>query len=83
MLRLTHLHRLVRLHKSGVQHNDLEPRNVTQSSSGPLIIDFDRASLDHNCPGALCKELQQVAQALDLDPGERYLAYISLADLVA
>ncbi|KAJ7923508.1 hypothetical protein B0H13DRAFT_2267044 [Mycena leptocephala] len=52
----------------GVQHNDLEPRNVTQSSSGPLIIDFDRASLDHNCPGALCKELQQVAQALDLNP---------------
>jgi predicted Ser/Thr protein kinase len=66
-----------------VQHNDLEPRNVTQSSSGPLIIDFDRASLDHNCTGASCKELQQVAQALDLDPGERYLAYISLADLVA
>ncbi|KAJ7649274.1 hypothetical protein B0H17DRAFT_1102321, partial [Mycena rosella] len=66
--KLTLFHRLVRLHKTGVQHNDLEPRNVTQSSSGPLIIDFDRASLDHNCPGASCKELQQVAQALDLDP---------------
>ncbi|KAJ7771258.1 hypothetical protein DFH07DRAFT_803910 [Mycena maculata] len=59
--------RLVRLHKTGVQHNDLEPRNVTKSPSGPLIIDFDRASLDHNCSGASCKELLQVAQALDLD----------------
>ncbi|KAJ6552442.1 hypothetical protein DFH09DRAFT_1085926 [Mycena vulgaris] len=67
-LRLTLFHRLVRLHKIGVQHNDLEPRNVTQSSSGPLIIDFDRASLDHTCPGASCRELQKVAKALDLDP---------------
>ncbi|KAJ7710845.1 hypothetical protein B0H17DRAFT_1027764, partial [Mycena rosella] len=66
--KLTLFHRLVRLHKTGVQHNDLEPRNVTQSSSGPLIIDFDRASLDHTCPGASCRELQQVAKALDLDP---------------
>ncbi|KAJ7021143.1 hypothetical protein C8F04DRAFT_873057, partial [Mycena alexandri] len=62
----TLFHRLVRLHKTGVQHNDLEPRNVTKSSSGPLIIDFDRASLGHNCPGASCQELLQVAQALDL-----------------
>ncbi|KAF7292958.1 Kinase-like protein [Mycena indigotica] len=61
-------HRLIRLHRAGVQHNDLEPRNVTMSSSGPVIIDFDRASLNHNCPGALCKELLQVAQALGLDP---------------
>ncbi|KAJ6608171.1 hypothetical protein B0H10DRAFT_2068840 [Mycena sp. CBHHK59/15] len=66
--KLTLFHRLIRLHKSGVQHNDLEPRNVTLSSSGPLIIDFDHASLDHHCPGASCQELQQVAQALDLDP---------------
>ncbi|KAJ7852929.1 hypothetical protein B0H14DRAFT_2759224 [Mycena olivaceomarginata] len=63
-------HRLVRLHQTGVQHNDFEPRNVTKSSSGPLIIDFDRASLDHNCAGASCKELLQAAQALDLDPAE-------------
>ncbi|KAJ6483468.1 hypothetical protein DFH09DRAFT_1340469 [Mycena vulgaris] len=34
--KLTLFHRLVRLHKTGVQHNDLEPRNVTQSSSGPV-----------------------------------------------
>ncbi|KAJ7734517.1 hypothetical protein DFH07DRAFT_988971, partial [Mycena maculata] len=59
-------HRLIRLHKTGVQHNDLEPRNVTRSSSGPLIIDFDHASLGHNCPGASCQELLQVAEALEL-----------------
>ncbi|KAJ7076242.1 hypothetical protein B0H15DRAFT_805691 [Mycena belliarum] len=67
--KLALFHRLVCLHKVGVQHNDLDPRNVsTQSSSGPTIIDFDQASLDHNCPGVLCTELQQFAQALNLDP---------------
>ncbi|KAJ7868989.1 hypothetical protein B0H14DRAFT_2572140 [Mycena olivaceomarginata] len=50
------------------QHNDLEPRNVTKSPSGPLIIDFDRALLGHKCSGASCKELLQVTQALDLEP---------------
>ncbi|KAK6964710.1 kinase-like protein, partial [Favolaschia claudopus] len=62
--------RLVRVHKIGVQHNDFEPRNVTMSSSGPLIIDFDHASLDHVCPGAICQELLQVAQALGLKADE-------------
>ncbi|KAJ7437503.1 hypothetical protein FB451DRAFT_1378575 [Mycena latifolia] len=65
---LTAFSELERRDKLGVQHNDLEPRNVTRSSSGPLIIDFDRASLDHHCPGASCEELLQVAQALGLDP---------------
>ncbi|KAJ7091619.1 hypothetical protein C8R44DRAFT_891440 [Mycena epipterygia] len=49
--KLTLFHRLVRLHKTGVQHNDLEPRNVAQSPSGPLIIDFDRASWTTTAPG--------------------------------
>ncbi|KAJ7190524.1 hypothetical protein GGX14DRAFT_382088 [Mycena pura] len=70
--------RLVRLHQSGIQHNDLEPRNVTRSeSSGPVIIDFDHASLDHTCTGASCDELLQLADTLDLDPGERCVTYIS------
>ncbi|KAJ7215254.1 hypothetical protein C8J57DRAFT_1538243 [Mycena rebaudengoi] len=34
--KLTLFHRLVRLHKTGMQRNDLEPRNVTQSSSGAV-----------------------------------------------
>ncbi|KAJ7082271.1 hypothetical protein B0H15DRAFT_758575, partial [Mycena belliarum] len=50
--------RLVCLHQGGVLHNDLEPRNVARSkTSGPLIIDFDEASLNHECPGASCWEL--------------------------
>ncbi|KAK7013592.1 hypothetical protein R3P38DRAFT_3207003 [Favolaschia claudopus] len=61
-------YRLFRLHKSGVQHNDFEPRNVTMSSSGPFLIDFDHASLDHNCSGTSCLELLRAAEALGLDP---------------
>lgn len=63
--------RLVRLHQSGVVHNDIEPRNVTQSETmGPLIIDFDEASFDHVCTGESCKELCRVAQVLQLDAGK-------------
>ncbi|KAJ7217643.1 hypothetical protein B0H12DRAFT_1153433 [Mycena haematopus] len=60
--------RLVRLHQSGVAHNDFEPRNVTRSETlGPLIIDFDETSLDHVCTGVSCEELRRVAQVLQLD----------------
>ncbi|KAJ7026399.1 hypothetical protein C8F04DRAFT_901864, partial [Mycena alexandri] len=59
--------RLVRLHQSGVLHNDIESRNVTRSvTSGPLVIDFDEASLNHVCSGASCKELRRLAEALQL-----------------
>ncbi|KAJ7777793.1 hypothetical protein B0H14DRAFT_3508017 [Mycena olivaceomarginata] len=63
--------RLVRLHQKGIQHDDLEARNVTKSESGPIIIDFDRAEMDHACRGASCAELKllAVANALDLDAG--------------
>ncbi|KAJ7190501.1 hypothetical protein GGX14DRAFT_483096 [Mycena pura] len=62
------LRRLIRLHENGIQHNDLEPRNVTYSQTlGPVIIDFDRASLDHQCTGSSCAELLYVAGLLDLD----------------
>ncbi|KAJ7125899.1 hypothetical protein C8R44DRAFT_874315 [Mycena epipterygia] len=45
------LSHVIRLHRAGVQHNDLEPRNVTISHhSGPLIIDFDNATQQHVCP---------------------------------
>ncbi|KAJ6613778.1 hypothetical protein B0H10DRAFT_2221889 [Mycena sp. CBHHK59/15] len=46
--RQTLLLRVVRLYQAGVLHNDLEPRNVVFSErSGPHIIDFDNATLDH------------------------------------
>ncbi|KAJ6522442.1 hypothetical protein B0H19DRAFT_1202711 [Mycena capillaripes] len=65
--RQTLLLRVVRLHEAGVLHNDLEPRNVVFSErSGPRIIDFDNATLDHTCAGLSCKELCTLAHRLDL-----------------
>ncbi|KAF8215467.1 hypothetical protein K438DRAFT_1955439 [Mycena galopus ATCC 62051] len=66
--RRTLFRRLLRLHESGVQHNDFEPRNVTMfGSSNPVIIDFDNASLDHQCAGSTCGELVHVAKLLGID----------------
>ncbi|KAJ7604494.1 hypothetical protein DFH06DRAFT_1174618 [Mycena polygramma] len=71
------LTRLVRLHQAGVLHNDLEPRNVARSKkSGPLIIDFDEASLNHVCPGPSCWELRRLAHLLQLD------ATVEIAELL-
>ncbi|KAJ7452023.1 hypothetical protein FB451DRAFT_1283448 [Mycena latifolia] len=68
--RQTLLLRVVRLHQAGVLHNDLEPRNVVLSErSGPRIIDFDNATLDHTCAGLSCKELCELAHCLGLDLG--------------
>ncbi|KAJ7432460.1 hypothetical protein B0H11DRAFT_2126163, partial [Mycena galericulata] len=69
------LSHLVRLHQAGVQHNDLEARNVTVSDSrrsgsvGPRIIDLDNAKLGHVCPGLTCGELLELARCLGLDLG--------------
>ncbi|KAJ6521743.1 hypothetical protein B0H19DRAFT_684871 [Mycena capillaripes] len=61
---------LIRIRNAGVQHNDLEPRNVVVSQSlGPIIIDFDSASLDHCCEGPSCRELRELAGCLGIDPG--------------
>ncbi|KAJ7788974.1 hypothetical protein B0H14DRAFT_2946308 [Mycena olivaceomarginata] len=55
----------------GVLHNDLEPRNVVISErSGPRIIDFDNATLNHTCGGISCEELAELARNLSLDLGE-------------
>ncbi|KAJ7646229.1 hypothetical protein B0H17DRAFT_436389 [Mycena rosella] len=62
------LSHVIQLHQAGVQHNDLEPRNVTISQrSGPVIIDFDNATLEHVCTGLSCKELSQLSQCLGLE----------------
>lgn len=62
---------LIRIHNAGVQHNDLEPRNVVVSQSlGPIIIDFDSASLDHRCEGPSCRELRELAGRLGIDLGQ-------------
>ncbi|KAJ6528599.1 hypothetical protein B0H19DRAFT_1243083 [Mycena capillaripes] len=68
--RHTLMSHLIRIHNAGVQHNDLEPRNVVVSQSlGPIIIDFDSASLDHRCEGPSCRELRELAGCLGIDPG--------------
>ncbi|KAJ6528831.1 hypothetical protein B0H19DRAFT_1083172 [Mycena capillaripes] len=62
------LSHIIRLHQAGVQHNDMEPRNVTLSPRlGPFIIDFDNATLGHMCTGLSCKELCQMSNRLGLD----------------
>lgn len=63
--------RVARLHKAGVLHNDLEPRNVVLSRHlGPRVIDFDNATMDHTCGGISCKELSELSRCLGLDLGE-------------
>ncbi|KAJ7261492.1 hypothetical protein C8J57DRAFT_1719720 [Mycena rebaudengoi] len=70
--------RVVRLHQAGVLHNDLEPRNIVFSErSGPRIIDFDNATLEHRCTGLSCKELCEMSHCLGLD----LRAELSMAEL--
>ncbi|KAK6966559.1 hypothetical protein R3P38DRAFT_2816049 [Favolaschia claudopus] len=59
---------LIRIHRAGVQHNDVESRNVFLSpSKDPVIIDFDNASLHHHCTGQYCDELPKLAYCLGLN----------------
>ena len=45
------------MHDMGVTHDDLEPRNIVVDSSGDLrLIDFELASVDHECSQS-CDEL--------------------------
>ena len=56
------------MHRHGLQHGDLEPRNVTKMpDDGTLtIIDFSHA-WEHECPGMeRCSELQDFAFDLGL-----------------
>lgn len=70
LTRHTLLSRLVRIHQAGVEHLDVEPRNVVLSKSrGPVVVNFDGASLDHCCGGLSCRELREVARRLGIDLG--------------
>lgn len=71
---------LIRIHQTGIQHNDFEPRNVVWSkSSGPTIIDFDNASVHFSCKGNMCDELVRAAQWLELNIGGWYHEWEVLA----
>ncbi|KAJ7867646.1 hypothetical protein B0H13DRAFT_2281170 [Mycena leptocephala] len=64
----TLLSRLIRIHQAGIEHLDVEPRNVVLSKSkGPVVVDFDGASLDHTCDGLSCGELRELARRLGIN----------------
>jgi hypothetical protein len=49
---------LVKLHKNGVHHRNVDPCNVILKTEHPVIINFSHVQLDHKCPGrATCEEL--------------------------
>ncbi|VDC02453.1 unnamed protein product [Peniophora sp. CBMAI 1063] len=38
------------LHKRGITHNQIENRHVLQKNGWPYLIDFSKATFDHDCP---------------------------------
>ncbi|VDB97965.1 unnamed protein product [Peniophora sp. CBMAI 1063] len=38
------------LHKRGVVHNQIEDRHVLQKDGWPYVVDFSKATSDHDCP---------------------------------
>ncbi|KAJ7866710.1 hypothetical protein B0H13DRAFT_1068972 [Mycena leptocephala] len=74
--RRTLLSRLIRIHQARIEHLDVEPRNVVLSKSkGPVVVDFDGASLDHTCDG--------LSISLGLSSGGRLVAVHSGESRVA
>ncbi|KAK6984476.1 hypothetical protein R3P38DRAFT_343699 [Favolaschia claudopus] len=58
------------IHAAAVAHGDAAPRNVVRRVRGPLCwIDFEKASLNHICPGATCPELSGLRRELGLEVG--------------
>ena len=57
------------IHYLGVDHKDLEPRNVVRKGWCRLkIIDFAFSNVDHTCPGWRgCSELKGMWHELQLD----------------
>lgn len=56
------------MHRHGLAHRDLEPRNITRMlhDNALTIIDFTHA-VEHVCPGEMeCLELQNFARQLRL-----------------
>ena len=58
------------VHYLGVEHRDLEPRNVLRRNWSCIfkIIDFGFSDVDHICPGwKECRELKEMWSKLQLD----------------
>ncbi|KAF8192339.1 hypothetical protein K438DRAFT_1935133 [Mycena galopus ATCC 62051] len=59
---------LRQLHAAGVVHGDVAARNILRRPSGTFyLVDFDRSSLNHVCPGPACEELAQLQRNLGLE----------------
>ncbi|KAJ7213100.1 hypothetical protein GGX14DRAFT_446295 [Mycena pura] len=59
---------LRQLHAAGVLHGDVAPRNILRRPSGAFcLVDFDRSTLNHVCPGPICKELSELQRVLALE----------------
>ena len=56
------------LHNVGIEHNDLEPRNILLDQCGDIhIIDFHLSTAGHHCGGLIeCLELQLLAERLGM-----------------
>ncbi|KAJ7041294.1 hypothetical protein C8F04DRAFT_1391151 [Mycena alexandri] len=56
------------LHAAGVVHGDVAARNILRRPSGAFcLVDFDRSTIGHLCPGSSCEELAQLQRDLGLE----------------
>ncbi|KZT07522.1 uncharacterized protein LAESUDRAFT_758531 [Laetiporus sulphureus 93-53] len=61
-------HQVAELHKAGIVHEDLSPRNILlQENSAVRIVDFETFWSGHVCPGPRCFELKILRSKLELD----------------
>ena len=68
--RLTLFAEIYCMHYLGIEHRDLEPRNVLRKRHSRIfkIIDFGFSDVEHTCPGwRECYELKEVWRELQLD----------------
>lgn len=56
------------IHKYGIRHGDLEPRNVVVSPAGKItVIDFEMSDQTHCCEDKKCAELNDLRNILQVD----------------
>ncbi|KAJ7634949.1 hypothetical protein FB45DRAFT_1025854 [Roridomyces roridus] len=56
---------LAQLHRAGITHGDVAPRNVLRRPDGSFcFIDFERSQRGHRCAGSTCEELGQFREDL-------------------
>ncbi|KAJ7085407.1 hypothetical protein B0H15DRAFT_846801 [Mycena belliarum] len=62
---------LRRLHAAGIVHGDVAARNILRRPTGAFcLVDFERSSLAHVCPGPVCEELARSQRNLGLEDAQ-------------